>query len=566
MTAPSVSPRGRNLALLAALLGWMFDGMEMGLFPLVGNDALRELLGTSASQTEVDLWFKIALACFLVGAATGGVVFGWLGDKIGRVRAMTISVLLYSLCSGISAASSSPEELAVLRFLGALGMGGEWTLGVALVMEIWPNTSRAWLAGWIGAFGNLGYSICGLIAYGLKQTTSETLQSWLTSIAVPVETAVSLTTYGNWRLLMFVGAIPALLTLFIRLFVPESEKWTREKETGAASHWSERDLLGVLIGAAAAGGVILLWGPVGWFELTDQTLDKLRHEHVPETVLVAINPLKDQELSRSELKQQLDHVLNTDDLKHFQKLIVDSATPVPLNLGVRIAGTVVGLMIVIVGYLVPVRGYLSRSGLSREAKQETLLRMLLAAGLSGVPLLGTWAGLMWMYQWVGKLPNIEASHVQEAKAILQIVSSLAAALGCVLAALLGGSLGRRPVYAGLCVLSLVSMVGFYRLNTEYGAAFLLSGAILSLVSAAFYGWLPLYLPELFRTSVRATGQGFGFNFGRIIAAAGNLQMSNLLAYYGGDYAKACAVVAGVYVAGLVLIAIAPETKGKPLPE
>jgi MFS family permease len=118
-----------------------------------------------------------------------------------------------------------------------------------------------------------------------------------------------------------------------------------------------------------------------------------------------------------------------------------------------------------------------------------------------------------MYQWVGKLPNMEASHVPEAKAILQIVSAVSAALGCVLAALLGGRFGRRPVYAGLCLLSLVSMVGFYQLNTEYGIAFLVSGGFLSLASAAFYGWLPLYLPELFRTSVRATGQGFGFNFG-----------------------------------------------------
>ena len=83
-----------------------------------------------------------------------------------------------------------------------------------------------------------------------------------------------------------------------------------------------------------------------------------------------------------------------------------------------------------------------------------------------------------------------------------------------------------------------------------------------MVSASFYGWLPLYLPELFRTSVRATGQGFGFNFGRIIAAAGNLQMANLLRAFDDDYARACALVAGVYIAGLVLIAIAPETKGQ----
>jgi SHS family sialic acid transporter-like MFS transporter len=234
MTSPAVSSRGRNLALLAALLGWMFDGMEMGLFPLVGNDALRDLLGDSAPQPEVDIWFKIALACFLVGAATGGVVFGWLGDKVGRVRAMTISVLLYSLCSGFSAASASPLQLAILRFLGALGMGGEWTLGVALVMEIWPNTSRAWLAGWIGAFGNFGYSICGSIAFLLNKTSPGELNNLLADIGLPSHLAASLTAHGYWRLLMLVGAIPALMTLFIRLFVPESERWLREKAGGSA--------------------------------------------------------------------------------------------------------------------------------------------------------------------------------------------------------------------------------------------------------------------------------------------------------------------------------------------
>src|SRR5262249_42414540 len=189
----------------------------------------------------------------------------------------------------------------------------------------------------------------------------------------------------------------------------------------------------------------------------------------------------------------------------------------------RMAGSVVGLTVVTLGCRYPARGSLSRCGLPAEAKRQTLLRMLLAAGLSGVALLGTWAGLMWMYQWVGKLPG---GDVPDAKPILQIWSSLAAALGCVVAAVLGGRLGRRPVSAALCLLSLLYMVGFYTLNPEYGSPFLISAALLSATSAAFYGWLPLYLPELFHTSVRATGQGFGFNFGRIIAAAGNLQMGN----------------------------------------
>jgi MFS family permease len=489
--------RGRTLALAAALLGWMFDGMEMGLFPLVGKDALRELLGGTPAQADLDLWYAVVLACFLIGAATGGVVFGWLGDKVGRVKAMTISVLLYSLCSGLSAASSTPTELAVLRFLGALGMGGEWALGVALVMELWPNTSRAALAGWIGAFGNLGYTVCGLIALGLTRFGSTELAAALTSTGLPEQWANALTANRNWRLLMLVGAVPALLTLFIRLFVPESEKWEREKEAGRASHWSEADLLAVLGGAIAAGGVVALW----------------------------------------------------------------ASKDVPL--AAQVGGSLLGVVLVTLGYLHPARGYLRRCGLDSDARRETIRRMLLAAGLSGVPLLATWSGVMWMYQWVGKLPG---GDVPEARPVIQIASSIGAAAGCVVAALLGGMLGRRPAYVGLCIASLVTIVGFYQLNSSYGPTFVLSAGLMGFVTAGFYGWLPLYLPELFRTAVRATGQGFGFNFGRIIAAAGNLQMPALLAAFDNDYGRACAVVAGVYGIGLALIAFAPETKGQPLPD
>lgn len=489
--------RGRHLALAAALLGWLFDGMEMGLFPLVGRDALKELLGGAPPQDRLDLWFGVVMACFLIGAATGGVVFGWLGDKVGRVRAMTASVLVYSLCSGLSAASSSAAELAVLRFVGALGMGGEWALGVALVMESWPNASRAWLAGWIGAAGNLGYTVCGLIGLGLVRIGSTELAAGLTSTGLPANWVEALTVNRNWRLLMLVGAFPALLTLLIRLFVPESEKWAREKAAGAASFWSGADLLAVLGGAAAAGGVVALWA-------------------VPD-----------------------------------------------LPLAVRLGGSAVAAVAVVAGYLTPARGYLHRAGLPAEVRRRTLGRMLLGAGLSGVPLLATWSGVMWMYQWVGKLPGGDGP---EARPVLQIASSLGAAAGCVAAAGLGGLLGRRPVYAGLCMASLVTIAGFYQLNTAYGPAFILSAALMGAVTAGFYGWLPLYLPELFPTAVRATGQGFGFNFGRIVAAAGNLQMANLLAYFDNDYARACAMVAGVYLFGLVLILFAPETKGRPLPE
>src|SRR5438105_10023474 len=202
--------RGQWMALLAALLGWMFDGLEMGLFPLVARPALRDLLGVT-DERVIGLWFSVATAGFLVGAATGGVLFGWLGDRIGRVRAMMLSVLTYAIVSGLCGFATDAWQIGVLRFVAALGMGGEWSLGVALINEIWPDRSRAFLAGLIGAAANVGYLLIGVVGSGVQQGLQEVRhallaihlsQSW-------VDHLVSEQNQG-WRFLMMLGAVPAL--------------------------------------------------------------------------------------------------------------------------------------------------------------------------------------------------------------------------------------------------------------------------------------------------------------------------------------------------------------------
>lgn len=195
--------RGKWMVLLAAFLGWMFDGMEMGIFPLVARPALQEMQkGIGAVDDKfVGMWMGYITALFLLGAAFGGLLFGWLGDKIGRVRAMALSILTYSLLTGACYFAQEPWHLGALRFLAALGMGGEWSLGVALVMEVWSEKHRPYLAGAIGAASNVGFFLVAVI-----------------TILFPV-------TSDDWRWVMLLGAAPALLTFFIRLFVPESEKW-----------------------------------------------------------------------------------------------------------------------------------------------------------------------------------------------------------------------------------------------------------------------------------------------------------------------------------------------------
>jgi MFS family permease len=157
-------------------------------------------------------------------------------------------------------------------------------------------------------------------------------------------------------------------------------------------------------------------------------------------------------------------------------------------------------------------------------------------------------------------------HVQLVSAETQIASALGAVLGTLLAAWLADRLNRRITYFALCVGSLAIVPGFYLTQNVYSEQFIALVFLMGTITASFYGWLPLYLPEIFRTAVRATGQGFAFNFGRILAAIGVLQLGSLAALFAGGLPVACASLSAVYLLGMVLIWFVPETKGQPLPE
>lgn len=506
-TSVSLEPSGKGkwMVLLAAFLGWMFDGFEMGLFPLIGGPALADLLGPSAAGDRAK-WFGGIIAVFLVGAATGGVLFGWLGDRFGRVRAMALSIFTYAIFTGLCGFASEAWHIAALRFVASLGMGGEWSLGVALVNEIWPGKSRAVIAGLIGAAANVGFLLVALLSMALVSFISG-IEGLMQSLGVSEGWIDHLLANSAWRFLMICGALPALLIFFIRLFVPESTKWQEAHARGATSHWANRDLLGVLIGCVASLVIIWSWMPGG---------------------------------------------------------------PNAAAAGVI---TMVGLAIALVGYLWPVRGYLARANaaaaLQSGGESQVLGRMMLGAALAGVALLGTWGSTQWAPRWVAdellKDPLLLAEH-PFGKEWTQIWSAIGAIVGTMVAALCAGRFGRRITYAVLCVGSILAMLYLYQGNAEYNNHFLVSVFLLGALTASFYGYFPLYLPELFPTAVRATGQGFAYNFGRILAAIGGLQTANLMGLFGGSFAKAGSVVAIIYVVGVFIVWLGPETKGKPLPE
>jgi SHS family sialic acid transporter-like MFS transporter len=521
----AVVERGKWMALTAALLGWMFDGFEMGLFPVVSGPALVELAklqGVDIGNTEAldnfrGFWNSLINTSFLIGAATGGVLFGWLGDRLGRVRAMTLSILTYAICSGLGGLAQAAWQMMLIRFIAALGMGGEWSLGVALVMEVWAGRSRELLAGVIGAAANLGYALVALLSLSL-----DSVQGHLSALGLPEP-------WVKWRLLMVCGALPALLTFFIRLFVPESASWERERERGTTSSWASRDLLSVLLGVGVCAGLIALW------QYTN--------------ALVAPSTIK--------------QGVGMEEQAGFTTTVV---------VVVRTVGTLAAILLVAGCYLYPIYRYLGRAGEPAEVRRGILRTMFLAAVISGVPLLATWGAVQWGPLWASSLGEAAARQnpaladsVKYWKGWTQLLSSIGAIAGCVLGTLFAGWAGRRIGYVALCLTSLGSVLLFYQTNTSFGAWFLTTAFLAGAFSAAFYGWLPLYLPELFPTRVRATGQGFGFNFGRILAAIGVLQVPVLMGRP-PDYARACSLLALIYLAGLVVIWFAPETKDRPLPE
>ncbi len=536
-TAAPENERGKWAALVAAFLGWLFDGFEMGMFPLVGQNALTDLLAASSpgasAANAATAWFGVIMATFLIGAATGGVLFGWLGDRIGRVRAMSLSILTYAVFTGLCGLAAAPWHIAALRFIASLGMGGEWALGVALVTELWPDRSRAWLAGVIGAAANVGYLLVGLLSLWLLGVT-QGLGEMLLGLGVSESMIDKLMHNQAWRLLMIAGSLPALLVFFIRLFVPESHRWEAASEAGKTSHWATRDLVGVLVGAVAALGIVSLWSPA----FRSWALAPAVGGGAP-------------------------------------------ATTPPWFIAVQIGGTLAGFVVALVGYLYPVVRYLHRAEAANQlpsGRQANLRRMILGACLAGVPLLGTWGAVQWLPKWSIALAQAspDAWGAGFAKEYTQIAMSVGAIVGCVLAALAAGRYGRRITYTVLCVASFATLVALYNSIDAFGGRLLVGVFLAGGITAAFYGWFPLYFPELFPTSIRATSQGFAYNFGRVLSAIGSLQTAVLAAYFSRGLAEsrkeidglasAGATLAVIYLVGVLIVWLGPETKGQPLPE
>jgi len=451
-----LSSTGRTLILVCAFLGWLCAGMHMSITQLVGQPAAIDLLSrtgqldakryqalsrmvpkpgavnsgdsplsaSDAAQWKqwkglIARWFAWYQCAFLFGAATGGLVFGRLGDRIGRAKAMSLSILTYSTMAVTAYLAQSPGQLLVLWYLTCTGVGGMWPNGVALVSEAWSGLSRPMVAGVIGTSANIGIFLFSTLATQVKITPDQ------------------------WRWVMLVGASPLVLGVVSLLAVPESPRWLaahREEESQRAT------------------------SATNW------------------------------EIFRPPL-----------------------------------------LKITLVGIL-----------------------------LATIPIIGGWSTANFMIPWADAAgetatppnPYLKA-QVNQARAVTGIVGSL-------LGGWIASFVGRRRTYflVSLMCLLIAQCTFWFVIPTD--ATFLYWVAGLGFFSGIYFGWLPLFLPELFPTRVRSTGAGVSFNFGRVATAFTVFATGMLSEYFAGDYARIGRITSLFFAVGMLAVYLAPDTSQKQL--
>jgi MFS family permease len=259
-----------------AALAWLFDCLDQQLFIIARNFALSSLIPNDPVKAQA--WGGYSTAIFVLGWATGGLIFGAVGDRIGRAKTLTITVLLYSVFTGLSALSQNEVDFSIYRFITGLGVGGVFGLAVALVADSLPDEARPHALGLLQSLSAVGNVTAGLIALGLGL--------WLASNPDGSKNA--------WRMLFLVGAIPAFLCVFIQMRLKEPERWVKARAEGrltgakfgsytslfGEARWRRPALLGMLL---CVSGVVGLWG-VGFFspELVGDVIGKaLRAQNVP---------------------------------------------------------------------------------------------------------------------------------------------------------------------------------------------------------------------------------------------------------------------------------------------
>lgn len=557
--------------LIVAALGWLFDTMDQQLFNLARVPAMNELLAPSPgelpSRDDVSFYGGIATAVFLLGWATGGLFFGILGDRIGRARTMMITILAYSLCTGLSALSQNVWDFAFYRFLTGLGVGGEFAVGVALVAEVMPDRARPFALGLLQALSAVGNIMAALISIGLGHMEESGVLGQLSFGGVAVTA---------WRAMFVVGTFPALLALIIRRKLKEPEQWqaaisasnedliidghvVSKRGHRAGSYrelfgnpvYRKRAIVGLIL---ATSGVIGVWG-IGFFsiDLNRSVFRKSFEQEARDSGEAA----RDRDVLRLILKDPRSMAgwaanLRSGDLLNSTAQTAD-AQPIMLAMrelhGAKKELTVASILEILdkngksAERTKLVSDYLQGDPESTDGDALAKASMARAKSINGR--LTRWAGYTSMMLNVGAFFGIYGFT------------------------LITHRIGRRKSFAISFVAAGASTaMVFWYLNDVSDVFWMIP--LMGFCLLSLFGGYAIYFPELFPTRLRSTGTSFCYNVGRFVAASGPLTLglltSEVFVNYPEPMRYAGVSMCSVFLLGLLALPFAPETRGEPLPQ
>ena len=536
------------LVVILASCGWLFDCMGQRIFVLSREPALRELLCATASNDDVRWWGGVATMVLMVGWATGGILFGLLSDRWGRVRAIVTTLLAYTLFSGLSGFAHSAAAFLFWRLLFGIGVGGMFGAATTLVAESVPPRARTVALGMLQSFSSMGTM----------------LASWM-SLGIPPGRENYWGHFSGWQVLSFAGVLPAVLAIPMTLILREPEAWKKAKAAAAVSpgaksvgsltdlfrhpRWRRHMLVGVCLGVA---GMVGLWG-IAFFS--------------PELITTAFK----------------NHPLATKDVLKSAALCAalnDPANPAVAHLKAKLApGLVNDLQQIKAGAAIPPTVLQTLvTDLNRIIQEESLYDPSVFGSLA---LKKSTRNLIQVTERTGERQDITLLNrqlveqsfpgiIQELQRTIDrtrsrgtMLQDVGAMLGMFCFTFVAGYLNRRAAFLGAFVLCL-GLVGFVFASLKTAADVNWMLPLVGFATLAPFAGYSIYFPEIFPTRLRGTGVGFCYNTVRYLAAPFPFLLGWLSTLM--PFRTVAVLMCGIYLLGIVALIWAPETKGQPLPE
>ena len=536
--------------LVVAALGWLFDTMDQQLFNLARVPAMKALVtnadGSPADDKTIALYGGYATSIFLIGWATGGLAFGVLGDRIGRAKTMLLTILIYSLCTGLSALSKGFWDFAFYRFITGLGVGGEFAVGVSLVAEVMPDRARPFALGLLqalSAVGNITAALISIVLGRMEETG-----------------AVG----SAWRWMFVIGTLPALLAILIRRRLKEPERWqqtaadrSQAKKTGSYGElfgdprWRRRAIVGMLM---AFAGVVGLWG-IGFFSV--DLIRLVLNKRLAAADVALLDSNGDQRISITDVptawQSNVKRVL--DSINQQEAPIRDFANGL-VRLNAPNGGGYAGEFIRLLGdENNPEMVSLSALPASLKDRLQPIFDREQAPTLPSKTLTGA----------IGKA---NAGSLTRWAGITSMFLNLGAFFGIYGFSYLTHWLGRKPAFAMAFLAAMFSTAAVFAYLDSFTQIFWMI-PLMGFCQLALFGGYAIYFPELFPTRLRSTGTSFCYNVGRFVAAIGPSLLGYLTVAFGDKPEPmrwAGVTMCSVFLLGLAVLPFAPETKGQPLPE